>query len=101
MNYIGSKYSLRDFLEEGILKNVNSDCKVFCDVFAGTGVVGAHFKQKGFKIISNDIQYYSFCLNRALVGINQLSFILMAILNDLIPATQSCDTTRHGIGISQ
>ena len=48
MNYIGSKYSLRDFLEAGILKNVNSDCKVFCDVFAGTGVVGAHFKQKGF-----------------------------------------------------
>ena len=72
MNYIGSKYSLRDFLEEGITKNVKSDCKVFCDVFAGTGVVGVHFKQKDFKIISNDIQYYAYCLNRALVGISQV-----------------------------
>ena len=40
MNYIGSKYSLRDFLEEGITENVNSDCKVFCDVFAGTASWG-------------------------------------------------------------
>ena len=62
MNYIGRKYSLRYFLEEGITKNVNADCKVFCDVFAGTGVVGAHFKQRGFKIVSNDIQYYAYCL---------------------------------------
>ena len=92
MNYIGSKYSLRDFLEAGILKNVNADCKVFCDVFAGTGVVGAHFKQKGFKIISNDIQYYAYCLNRALVGINQEP-AFGGILHKLIPATQSCDAT--------
>ena len=88
MNYIGSKYSLRYFLEEGIVKNVNSDCKVFCDVFAGTGVVGAHFKQKGFKIISNDIQYYAYCLNRALVGINRIPSF-SGVLDDLkmVPAT--------------
>ena len=91
MNYIGSKYSLRDFLEEGILKNVNADCKVFCDVFAGTGAVGVHFKQKNFKIISNDIQYYAYCLNRALVGINRIPSF-SGILDDLIPAAQSCDT---------
>ena len=92
MNYIGSKYSLRDFLEVGILKNVNASCKVFCDVFAGTGVVGTHFKQKGFKIISNDIQYYAYCLNRAIVGINCIPSF-SGILGDLIPATQSCDVT--------
>ncbi len=91
MNYIGSKYSLRDFLEAGILKTVNSDCKVFCDVFAGTGAVGVHFKQKNFKVISNDIQYYAYCLNRALVGINRIPSF-SGILDDLIPAAQSCDT---------
>ena len=84
MNYIGSKYSLRDFLEEGILKNVNADCKVFCDVFAGTGAVGVHFKQRNFKIISNDIQYYAYCLNRALVGISQVP-TFDGVLDDLIP----------------
>ena len=93
MNYIGSKYSLRDFLEEGILKNVNSDCKVFCDVCAGTGVVGAHFKQKGFKIIANDIQYYAYCLNRALVGINRVPSF-SGVLDDvkIVPTTLICDT---------
>ncbi|MCY3872108.1 MAG: DNA adenine methylase [Gemmatimonadetes bacterium] len=94
MNYIGSKYSLRDFLEAGVLKNVDADCKVFCDVFAGTGVVGTHFKQKGFKIIANDIQYYSFCLNRALVGISQVP-AFDGVLDDgkIVPTTLICDAT--------
>ena len=82
MNYIGSKYSLLSFLEEGITKNAGADCEVFCDVFAGTGVVGSHFKQKGFKIIANDIQYYAYCLNRALVGINRMP-TFAGVLDDL------------------
>jgi len=64
MNYIGSKLSLLEFLEESIKKVAKKDCNVFCDLFAGTGVVGSYFKRKGFKIISNDIQYYSYVLNR-------------------------------------
>ena len=71
MNYIGSKFSLLGFLEEGILKRVDPSCRVFFDVFAGTGVVGWHFKQKGFRIVANDIQYYAYCLNRARVQINR------------------------------
>jgi adenine-specific DNA-methyltransferase len=64
MNYIGSKLSLLEFLEESINKVVKKDCNVFCDLFAGTGAVGTYFKRKGYKIISNDIQYYSYVLNR-------------------------------------
>jgi adenine-specific DNA-methyltransferase len=64
MNYIGSKLSLLEFLEESINKVVKKDCNVFCDLFAGTGVVGTYFKRKGYKIIANDIQYYSYVLNR-------------------------------------
>jgi len=64
MNYIGSKLSLLEFLEESINKVVKKDCNIFCDLFAGTGVVGSYFKRKGYKIISNDIQYYSYVLNR-------------------------------------
>ncbi len=70
MNYIGSKFSLLEFLERGILERVQPDGRVFLDVFAGTGIVGWHFKQKGFRIVSNDVQYYAYCLCRALVGIN-------------------------------
>ena len=82
MNYIGSKYSLLSFLEEGIAKNTDARRGVFCDVFAGTGVVGSHFKQKGFDIIANDIQYYAYCLNRALVGINRMP-TFAGIVDDL------------------
>ncbi len=72
MNYIGSKYSLIDFLERGILKRVGPRRGLFCDLFAGTGIVGLRFKQLGFRIASNDIQHYAYCLNRAAVQINRM-----------------------------
>ncbi|MEI8103991.1 MAG: DNA adenine methylase [Candidatus Moraniibacteriota bacterium] len=68
MNYIGSKLSLLEFLEESINKVVDKNCNTFCDLFAGTGIVGRHFKRKGYKIIANDIQYYSYVLNRHYIG---------------------------------
>ena len=42
MNYIGSKYSLRDFIDNTIKKVVgdNPSYMVFCDLFAGTCIVG-------------------------------------------------------------
>lgn len=68
MNYIGSKYSLMDFLTETITAVVGNDTnKTFADLFAGTGVVGKTFKEKGYKVIANDIQYYSYVLNKHLI----------------------------------
>lgn len=60
MNYIGSKKKLIPFLYEKITKNtkLNSEIPIFCDLFAGTGVVGKEFKKMGYYVISNDIQYY-------------------------------------------
>ncbi len=68
MNYIGSKLSLLEFLDESINKVVDKNCDSFCDLFAGTGIVGRYFKKKGYKIIANDIQYYSYVLNRHYIG---------------------------------
>lgn len=68
MNYIGSKYSLMDFLKETITSVVGTDTnKTFADLFAGTGVVGKTFKEKGYRVISNDIQTYSYVLNKHLI----------------------------------
>ena len=64
MNYIGSKLSLLNFLEECINKVTNKKYEIFFDAFAGTGVVGKHFKKQNYKIIANDIQYYSYVLNK-------------------------------------
>ncbi|MEI7621806.1 MAG: DNA adenine methylase [Candidatus Moraniibacteriota bacterium] len=68
MNYIGSKLSLLEFIDDSIKKVVKGNSHVFCDLFAGTGAVGTYFKKKGYQIIANDIQYYSYVLNRHYVG---------------------------------
>ncbi len=64
MNYIGSKLSLLPFIEESIKTTVDEQCETFCDLFAGTGAVGKHFKKLGYSIIANDMQYYSYILNK-------------------------------------
>lgn len=68
MNYIGSKLSLLKFIDESISKVVDSDCHTFCDLFAGTGAVGRYFKEKGYSVIANDLQYYSFVLNKQYIA---------------------------------
>ena len=70
MNYIGSKYSLLDFIDRTIKSFVGEDMSqlVFCDLFAGTGIVGRHFKTQVSQVISNDWEYYSYILNRNYIG---------------------------------
>lgn len=67
MNYIGSKFSLLDFLQTNIdaVSGLNP-CShyTFADLFAGTGAVGAVYKARGCNVISNDIQFYSYILNK-------------------------------------
>ena len=67
MNYIGSKLKLcQDFLPTTIKSICGNDLtqKSFCDIFAGTGIVGRTFKNSVKKIIANDIEYYSYVLNK-------------------------------------
>ena len=66
MNYIGSKYKLSEFIDTTIRSVVGNDLsdKVFCDIFAGTGIVGRIFKKSVKKVIANDFEYYSFVLNK-------------------------------------
>ena len=66
MNYIGSKLKLSNFIKSTIYSIVGNNLsdKIFCDLFAGTGIVGRSFKQEVKKIISNDIEYYSYVLNK-------------------------------------
>lgn len=83
MNYIGSKHTLLPFLEESILNVTGGQGERFCDLFAGTGSVGGHFKKLGYSITANDFQYYGYALNRHYIGNSrQLTF---ANLGDEIP----------------
>ncbi|MFO7674595.1 MAG: DNA adenine methylase [Lutibacter sp.] len=70
MNYIGSKHKLSSFLKDAIINTVGSDLSnlVFCDLFAGTGSVGRTFKPLVKQVIANDVEFYSYVLNRNYIG---------------------------------
>lgn len=66
MNYIGSKFRLSDWIYETVTKTVNKDLTdmIFCDIFAGTGIVGRKFKGHVKQVLSNDCEFYSYVLNK-------------------------------------
>ena len=67
MNYIGSKLSILDFLVDSIEQVCGNIHGVFADLFAGTGIVGSTFRKKGAEVLANDIQHYSYVLNKHLI----------------------------------
>ena len=59
--YLGCKAGVLDLIEKVVEENIG-EYESFIDIFAGTGVVGAHFNKPSAKIISNDLlisNYYS------------------------------------------
>jgi adenine-specific DNA-methyltransferase len=73
VNYIGSKHKLSSFLKDAIINTVGSNLSnlVFCDLFAGTGSVGRIFKPLVKQVIANDVEFYSYVLNRNYIGNHQ------------------------------
>jgi adenine-specific DNA-methyltransferase len=65
MRYIGSKTNLLDDISS-VIDPFKSKTQVFCDLFSGTGSVGRHFK-KDFQIISNDLLYFSYVIQKATI----------------------------------
>ncbi|MCK9272438.1 DNA adenine methylase [Candidatus Gracilibacteria bacterium] len=82
MNYIGSKKSLLDFIYKNIVKVVGNKNFILSDLFAGTGIVGRYFKQKGHKVIANDLQYYSYILNKNYIG-NHKDLYFSGLLDEI------------------
>jgi len=66
MNYIGSKFKLSPWIRGEIKKVAGADLsqKIFCDIFAGTGIIGRTFKKEVKQVISNDLEHYSYVLNK-------------------------------------
>ncbi len=64
MNYIGSKLKLSSWIKDTITNYIDPKDKIFCDIFAGTGIIGRTFKKEVKQVIANDIEEYAFVLNR-------------------------------------
>jgi len=84
--FLGNKYKLLGFIED----IVNEKCNgfgVFCDIFAGTGVVGERFNEKNIKVIANDFLASNYMPLKAFLGISEISFQEIEkkinLLNDL------------------
>ncbi|MRJ11262.1 modification methylase [Ornithobacterium rhinotracheale] len=84
MNYIGSKLKLSTFIKESIYSVAGNDLsdKIFCDLFAGTGIIGRNFKKEVKQIISNDFEYYSFVLNKNYIE-NHIYFEYQHLIDEL------------------
>lgn len=97
MRYIGSKKLLLADIERAIDENIES-AESFCDIFSGTVCVGNYFKKK-YKIISNDIMYFSYCIqkglleNNSLPQFNKLGFNPIEYFNNL--TTKELETLKN------
>jgi adenine-specific DNA-methyltransferase len=71
LRFIGNKERLVDWIYSTIKDN-NIDGKVFFDFFSGTSSVGKFFKEKNYKIVSSDLLYFSYVLQRAYLTNNDI-----------------------------
>lgn len=67
ITYIGNKRSLLNFIGEAVelvKKNLNKNKLDIVDIFSGSGIVSRYLKQHSSKIIANDLEDYSYVLNK-------------------------------------
>lgn len=69
MRFIGNKEKLLDRIYQAV-SSTNITGGIFCDFFSGTSNVGRYFKEKGFEIISSDLLYFSYVLQKAYIENN-------------------------------
>ncbi|MBQ9648013.1 MAG: DNA adenine methylase [Oscillospiraceae bacterium] len=65
MRFIGNKTHLLEHIKEVVDRHA-AGASSFCDIFSGTASVARYFKQ-WYKVYSNDLLYFSYCLQRGTV----------------------------------
>lgn len=71
LNYIGSKQTLCHILTNIITTEISDlNSLSFLDMFAGTGSIGFRFQELTNTCYANDLEYYSFIINNALLKCN-------------------------------
>lgn len=79
MRYLGTKTKLVDEIYKLIKdKGIENENYTFCDAFSGTGAVGEYLKDK-FRIIANDVQYYSYIITQAKLNTPDLQFTKLGL----------------------
>lgn len=63
MRYLGNKTPLLDEIVAAA-RDLGFEGGTVCDLFGGSGAVGRHFRQLGCKVVSTDLMYCSFVLQK-------------------------------------
>jgi len=71
MRFIGNKEKLVDWIYDE-LEFANLNGGLFFDFFSGTTNVGKHFKKRGYQIVSSDLLYTSYVLQKAYIENNSI-----------------------------
>lgn len=72
MRFIGSKIQLLEEIDNFIQENISFyEGMIFCDLFSGSASIARYFK-KNYQIISNDIMYFSYILQKATIEIKKI-----------------------------
>ena len=69
MRYIGNKENILNTIYDILLKNSVTGNSFF-DFFSGTTSVAQFFKKQGYQVVSSDLLYLSFCLQKAYIENN-------------------------------
>ena len=69
MRFIGNKEKLVDWIYDEI-RSAGVKEGLFFDFFSGTTNVAKHFKRKGYQIVSSDLLFTSYVLQRAYIKNN-------------------------------
>lgn len=97
--YLGNKYKLTSFIED-ILAEKCGSFQSFCDIFAGTGVVGYHFNREHIRIISNDFLYSNYAVLKTFLGITDVNLNKLkekiSLLNSLKPTGENYFSVNFG-----
>lgn len=64
MRFIGNKENIIEKIDS-LLISKNVFGSIIFDTFAGTSSVGRYYKKKGYTVLSSDLLYFSYCLQRA------------------------------------
>ena len=74
LDYQGNKASLMPFISDNIRKYISPGDKI-CDIFAGSGSVGAYLKDN-YSVVANDAELYSSIISSSLLNIPSASSLL-------------------------
>ena len=100
ITYIGNKRKLLNFIESSVLDirtELGRKLTIF-DGFAGSGCVSRLFKQHSTKVISNDLESYSYIINKTFLrNSDTIDFTHLQKIIDELNTNKFTD--KYGVGI--